>query len=154
MGSHRTVAAIVAASFAAIVTSLAACSNGDATPVACLDGPGAYLEALGDAPGEVKLRGDVPISDCLTENQQGGDLATVGRWMIETATTLNAEAGGKPDGEAALRLGFLLGAAALGAEDTDGIHANLLRRLKAAASYQLPPSRSFRTGYAAAQDHG
>ena len=29
-------------------------------------------------PGEVRLSGETPISDCLAENQQGGDLATVG----------------------------------------------------------------------------
>ena len=134
---------------------LAACgSTGDATPVACLDGPGAYVGALGDAPGEVKLSGEVAISDCLAENQQGGDLATIGRSMVEAATTLNAEARDGRGSEAALELGYLLGAAARGAEETGGIHADLLRRLDAAARYRLPPSRSFRTGYAAGQNHG
>lgn len=129
-------------------------STSDATPVACLDGPGAYLGALGDAPGEVKLNGVVPISDCLAENQQGGDLATVGRSLVEAATRLNAAARGERGGEAGLELGYLLGAAARGAEETGGIHADLLRRLDAAARYELPPSRAFRTGYAAGQDLG
>jgi hypothetical protein len=136
-------------------TILAGCgSTSEATPVACLDGPGAYLTALGDAPGEVQLGGVVPISDCLAENQQGGDLATVGLALVEAATRLNAEARGERGGEAALELGYLLGATARGAEATGGIHADLLRRLDAAASYDLPPSRPFRTGYAAGQDHG
>jgi hypothetical protein len=152
VGPARTFALSVAVAGA---VTLAACgSNGDATPVACLDGPGAYLGALNDAPGEVRLRGEVPISDCLAENQQGGDLATVGGSMVEAATTLNAEARGERGSEAALELGYLLGAAARGAEKTGGIHADLLRRLDAAARYELPSSRPFRTGYAAAQDDG
>jgi hypothetical protein len=70
-------------SVVALMLAVAGCGEtSDATPVACLDGPGAYLGALGDAPGEVKLSGEVPISDCLAENQQGGDLATVGTTMV------------------------------------------------------------------------
>jgi len=144
--------AIVGAAAALVLTGCG--STDDATPVACLDGPGAYLGALGDAPGEVKLNGVVPISDCLAENQQGGDLATVGRSLVEAATRLNAEARGERGDEAILQLGFLLGAAARGAEETGGIHADLMRRLDAAARYELPPSRPFRTGYAAGQDLG
>ena len=78
----------------------------DSTPVACLDGSGAYLGALGDAPGEVRLSGEVPISDCLAENQTAGDLATVGAAMLGAATELNAEARAEPGGrrEPAARL--------------------------------------------------
>jgi hypothetical protein len=129
-------------------------ATGDATPVACLDGAGAYLGALGDAPGEVLLSGEVPISDCLAENQQGGDLATVGASMVEAATKLNAEARAEPGGVANLRLGYLLGAATHGADGTEGIHADLLRRLGAAARYSpggrdLPAAfrRAYRRGY-------
>jgi hypothetical protein len=108
---------------------------GDTTPVACLDGPGAYLAALGDAPGAVRLSGEVPISDCLAENQKGGDLATSGAAMVTAATKLNAEARADPGGAANLQLGYLLGAAKVGAEKTHGIHTDLLRRLEAAARY-------------------
>src|ERR1044072_581390 len=107
----------------------------DETPVACLDGPGAYTGALGDAPGEVLLSGEVPISDCLAENQKSGDQAAVGAVMLEAATTLNAEAREDPGGGANLQLGYLLGAAQLGAERTNGIHADLVRRLAVAARY-------------------
>lgn len=145
-------------STAALLTislALVACgSTSDATPVACLDGPGAYVGALGDAPGAVKLSGEVPISDCLAENQQGGDLATVGKSMVEAATQLNAEARADRGDEAALELGYLLGAAARGAEETGGIHADLLRRLDAAARYESPPPEAFRTGYAAGRKNG
>jgi hypothetical protein len=55
--------------------------------------------------------------------------------MVAAATRLNTEAREEPSGEAAFRLGYLLGAAERGAEGTEGIHADLLRRLRAAALY-------------------
>jgi hypothetical protein len=146
----------------ALLASIAAgCGDmGDETPVACLDGPGAYIGALADAPGEVRLSGEVPISDCLTENQKGGDLAAIGTTMLEAATTLNAEAREDPGGAANLRLGYLLGAAQRGAAETGGIHAELIRRLAAAARYspQGPPSarflRAYREGFYAGNTRG
>jgi hypothetical protein len=143
--------AATAAAAAAALAGTGCGSTGDATPVACLDGPRAYLDALADAPGDVRLSGDVPISDCLAENQQGGDLATVGTSMVEAATELNGEARTKPGGEATARLGYLLGAASRGAEETGGIHADLLRRLDAAARYSpaggRPSSAAFQRAY-------
>jgi hypothetical protein len=55
--------------------------------------------------------------------------------MLAAATKLNAEAREHPGGEANLQLGYLLGAAQRGADQTDGIHAELIRRLSAAARY-------------------
>lgn len=115
---------------------LAGCGSTDSsTPVACLEGEGAYLKALGAAPGAVKLDGETPISDCLAENQKAGALATVGTAMLSAATKLNAEARAEPGGDANLQLGYLLGAAQHGAESTDGIHTDLIRRLSVAARY-------------------
>ncbi len=124
---------------AALATSLIAfvgCGGtDDSTPVACLEGAPTYLRALEGAPGEVELRGETPISDCLAPNQSGGDLATAGLTMLRTTTQLNAEARAKPGGAANLRLGYLLGAAQRGADSTEGIHDELVRRLTAAARY-------------------
>lgn len=107
----------------------------DETPVACLNGPGAYLRALEQAPGQVTLSADVPISTCLTENQKAGDLATVGDAMVDAATELNVEAREEYGSAANVELGYLIGAAQRGAEETNGIHAELMRRLIAAATY-------------------
>jgi hypothetical protein len=145
-----------------LALTIAACgSQDDETPVACLDGVGAYVGALAKAPGEVKLSGEVPISDCLAENQQGGDLATVGAAMVETATRLNSEARADPGEQANLELGYLLGAAQRGAEQTSGIHAELVRRLSFAARYSpenrpLPPLflRTYREGFDAGSKRG
>jgi len=149
----RTVIAL-----ATLACGLSACgSTDDATPVACREGPGPYLGALSDAPGEVKLDGETPISDCLTENQSGGDLASVGTAMLAATTRLNAEARERPGGAANLRLGYLLGAAERGAEKTEGIHAELVRRLTAAARYSpdnRPPPATFLETYREGFDAG
>jgi hypothetical protein len=133
----------------------------DSTPVACLEGGGTYVKALGDAPNVVKLRDEALISECLVENQQAGDLATVGTALVSATTRLNAEARAEPGGDANLQLGYLLGAAERGAEHTDGIHAELTRRLSAAARYSpdnrsLPPAflSTYREGFDAGQARG
>lgn len=125
---------------AALTVSLALVAAGcggtdDETPVACLNGPSAYLRALESAPGEVRLAGGTPISECLAENQSAGDLAEVGRATLEAATALNGAARADAGGAANVRLGYLVGAVQAGAEETDGVHAELVRRLLAAATY-------------------
>ncbi|MEX2107613.1 MAG: hypothetical protein WD827_01850 [Solirubrobacterales bacterium] len=157
----RRALSIFAASLAGL-TAIAGCGGADdSTPVACLDGPGAYVGALGDAPGTVRLSGEVPIGDCFVANQEGGELATVGTSMVAAATKLNTEARANPGGAASLQLGYLLGAAESGAEQTGGVHAELVRRLRAAALYSpgdrpLPPAfrRAYREGFDAGRSDG
>lgn len=117
--------------------ALAGCGGGHekTTPVACLEGKAAYLEALKAAPGAVVVAGAEPISECLAENQEAGELSDVGESLIGAATTLNAEAREEPGGKANLELGYLVGAAEAGAADTEGIHSNLLARLVVAARF-------------------
>ena len=130
------------------------------TPVACLEGADVYIRALDAAPGEATLDGETPISACLAERQQGGDLADVGEALVEAATRLNAEAREEPGGPANVRLGYLLGAVERGAERTEGIHTDLLRRLTVAARYSPRPplpaafARAYREGFEAGRDHG
>jgi hypothetical protein len=143
--------------------ALAGCGgqNDDSTPVACLEGSGAYLSALRAAPGAVELGGETPISDCLAENQQAGDLATVGEAMVAATTKLNAEARTEPGGDANLQLGYLLGTAEAAAEKTEGIHSDLIRRLVVAARFApgtkpLSPAflSTYRRGYDAGHENG
>jgi hypothetical protein len=153
---------VLALSALALALTAAGCGQpSDTTPVACLEGEGAYLKALDRAPGEVKLGGETLISECLAENQKAGDLATVGTALVGVATKLNAEARAEPGGDANLQLGYLLGAAERGASQTDGIHAELIRRLTSAARYSpdnRPPSAAFlrvyREGFDAGQASG
>jgi hypothetical protein len=138
----------------ALALALAGCGEpSDTTPVACLEGTGAYLKALGDAPADVQVQGDTAISDCLVENQKAGDLATVGTAMVAAATKLNSDGRAEPGGDANLQLGYLLGAAERGAERTDGIHADLIRRLVAAARYS-PGNRALSAAFVQAYREG
>ncbi|HEU4905042.1 MAG TPA: hypothetical protein VFT19_02865 [Solirubrobacterales bacterium] len=154
---HRLpIAAIVA-----LIAFVGCGEQGGSTPVACLEGELAYLDALDAAPGVVELDETTLISECLTESQGGGDLAEVGTAMLSAATNLNAEARAKPGGEANVQLGYLLGAAQRGADETEGIHDELVRRLAAAARYSpenrpLPPAfrRAYRQGFDAGLERG
>ncbi|HEY1853821.1 MAG TPA: hypothetical protein VGG40_04475 [Solirubrobacterales bacterium] len=147
---------------AALAFLLAACGGSEpSTPSACFEGAATYEQALEAAPDEVLLAGETPISDCFAENQGAGDLAQVGETLIETATRLDAEAREEPGGKANVELGYLLGAASAGAEDTQGIHENLLRRLEVTARYApggqtLPPAfaRAYRQGFDAGREGG
>ncbi len=121
-------------------------SSDDSTPVACLEGSAAYKRALKAAPDEVLLEDETLISECLTRNQTGGDLSRVGEAMLETATALNAEAREDPGGAASLQLGYLLGAVERGAEESEGIHSDLVRRLVVAARF-VPDKQASPPGF-------
>ena len=76
------------AALAALALAVGGCGHKEeSTPVACLEGSKAYLTALEAAPGEVLLPGETPLGDCLTENQDAGDLSQVGEAMIEAGDT-------------------------------------------------------------------
>jgi hypothetical protein len=149
----RTSSALLClAVLAALALALAGCGHKEeSTPVACLEGPEAYLTALGAAPGEVLLGGETTIGDCLTENQDAGDLSQVGEAMVEAATALNAEARGPGGVQRATELGYLVGSVERRAEETGGVHAVLVRRLAVASRFapdKRPLSQTFRAAYA------
>jgi hypothetical protein len=146
-----------------ISLALAACGSADqaSTPDVCLGGPNAFMEALADAPGQVRLTGDVPISDCLVRNQSTGELTDLGTTLLSVATSLNERARQDPGGAPTVELGYLVGAITRGTGDTQGIHAELQRRIEAAALYSpagKPPPEPFdhayQKGYAAGKEDG
>jgi hypothetical protein len=144
------------------IAVIAGCGSDDAeTPVACLSPASTYMEALDEAPGEVRLEGTTAISRCLVPSQEGGELSQVGSATVDAATRLNAEARRDPQSEATVQLGYLVGAVQEGAAETGGIHADLVRRLDAAARasagdepFSAGFERAFGEGYAAAQEGG
>lgn len=141
---RKTPAFLTAAAITSAVV-LGGCGNNDAatTPDACLDGPQAYREALAAGyASDVRLAGDVKISDCLVRNQPDGDLTDVGDSMRIVATQLSQEMASQPDRQLVdppyeAQAGYLIGAARLGAEGTDGIHATLIQRIEAAATNNI-----------------
>jgi hypothetical protein len=153
----------IAATVALVATALVACGSedGGATPVACL-GPGSsYMNALQEAPREVRLRGQTAISDCFAGTQSAGEQAQVGQTVIDTATSLNADARRHPGGHENVMLGYLVGAVHEGASQSSGINADLVRRLDAAARFNpgggspgAAFERAFGKGYAAGEDTG
>jgi hypothetical protein len=154
---------LIAAGVAALL-ALAGCGSEDSpeTPAACLAPASAYLKALDAAPGEVRLDGTTPISDCLVPDQASGALQTVGKSVIGAATELNGQILDDPDPHTIVRLGYLVGAIQEGASGTGGIHTDLVRRLDTAARYTGPGGkpfgaefeRTFGEGYAAGQTSG
>jgi hypothetical protein len=130
-------------------------------PAACLGGADAYLTALEAAPEDVRLAGSTPISDCIVEGQEGGELAQVGEGLVDAATELNRRARQDPAGMATVELGYLIGAVQEAASATGGIHEDLVIRLDSAARFTgdenaFPASfeRAFGAGYAAGQRSG
>jgi hypothetical protein len=152
---RRSLAVVLAC---ALVLGATGCgSQEEKTPTACLQGADAYAKALKAAPGEVRVGGEALISECLAQNQEAGELATVGEAMVKTAVRLNSEARAEPGGRANLELGYLLGAAQHGAADTEGIHVELLRRLTVAARFapgKVPLSPEFLSTYREGFDAG
>jgi hypothetical protein len=152
----------VAAALAAVAPAGCGSSDPPSTPTACLSASSAYVDALADAPGEVRLNGTTPISDCLVDEQDAGPLSQVGAAMVAAATELNRRALAGAGDQIAVELGYLVGAAAEGASTTAGIHRDLILRLESAARYRgkdqedLPPGfeAAYERGYAAGQSSG
>jgi hypothetical protein len=120
----------------------------EALPTACKQGPGIVMKALAKAPAAVALGGVTPISHCFNRDATGDDVQIVGTNLLAAAQQLGdrARAG---DTKAALRLGYLVGAARKGAR-RNGLGAEIVRRLEveaAGASARSPAyDRGLRAG--------
>jgi hypothetical protein len=121
----------LAAVLAACSLVAGACGDDKERPAAaCTDGAGSVLTALGKAPGRVTVGGR-PLSRCLTDGSNAGDVQMVGAAWVQAAGMLADRAAGRPNSKYVLRLGYLVGAARRGAAHTPGIYNELARRLEA-----------------------
>jgi hypothetical protein len=120
---------------------------------ACKDGSVAVRKALRDAPAAVRL-GGAPLSDCLSEEADGGELQLVGTSFVEAAAALAPSARRRPEGRAALELGYLMGAARRGGSTTQGVHSELLRRMEQELAGVDTRAASFRRGERAGRTGG
>jgi hypothetical protein len=123
-------------------------------PAACRLGAPAVQSALRDAPGDVRLESETKLSDCLVRTSEPGDVLLVGETYVAVAARLADAAAEDPGAQAALRLGYLMGAVRRGAEETQGIHDELLRRVEQETTRVDRASPAYRRGERAGRQSG
>jgi hypothetical protein len=117
------------------VVTLAACgASDDSLDEACVDSPAAIERALQRAPAPVTLSSGTRLSECVANARSDAELQRTGVVLTRAADHLSVAAGAGDPG-AALRLGYLMGAARRGAQRTEGIHAQLQRRIERAGAH-------------------
>jgi hypothetical protein len=115
--------------------ALAACGGTGEHPLddACLSSAQAIERALAPAPAPVRLPSGTRLSECVANARSDADLQSAGLVLTRAADHLAATAAAG-DERAAVRLGYLVGAARRGAAKTAGIHAELQRHIERAAA--------------------
>jgi hypothetical protein len=116
----------------ALLLALALAGCGASTPhldSACLRSPQDIEQALRAAPGPVALKTGTRLSECVSAAQSDAQLQNAGVVLTRAADDL-AAAAQAGSAVAALRLGYLVGATRRGARHTEGIHAELQRRIE------------------------
>jgi hypothetical protein len=99
-------------------------------PGACVDTDRAgYERALAAAPRPVLLPGGVAISTCTKRVHSDAELQNLGTVMHGVAEDLSERAR-HGDAQAATSLGYLTAAVAVGAAESNGIAAELARRIE------------------------
>ena len=116
---------------------LAGCSgdDGPAMPLECISGSGDVKRALERAPGEVRLEHGTLLSECVARAESDGELQDLGVVLTDVAEDLEASAASAP--QAALQLGYLVGAARRGAPSESSLQAELVHRLERSAAISL-----------------
>jgi hypothetical protein len=101
-----------------------------AVPAECLDSPAAVRKALASAPGDVRLAGRVPISDCFQQAASAADVQNLGGIFIAATGQVAQRVQRAPHSHAAVELGYLVGAVRRGALTDRGIHYESERRVE------------------------
>jgi hypothetical protein len=113
------------------------------------------LTALQRAPGRVTLPGGALLSTCVRRSLGQGEVQNLGFSYVAAANS-EARAIERSD-VAALQLGFLVGAVRRGAQKTNGLQTELVRRLEQVAGVDGPPGHrraAYHRGLRAGEDHG
>ena len=134
---------------------LAGCAREEDPVVAaaCREGPADILAALEAAPGEVRVDG-TPLSQCLANAEDGGQLRDVGTGYLSAAQQLADRAERDTEGAAAEQLGYLVGAVRRGSQPDQGLSYELVRRIEGEARRADPRSAAFRRGLRAGRRDG
>lgn len=134
--------------------SLPGCSDEEeVVPVACRQGPDAVRSALREAPRPVTLDG-TSLSDCIMDTSGGGALQEVGAAYLSVASELADDAVRDPNGVAAVRLGYLMGAFERSKAGAQGVGYELGRRLRSELGRVNVRAPAFRRGERAGRRHG
>ena len=148
---RRTLSVVCAG---AVLAGAAGCREEDPTLApACREGPVPVLSALRAAPGEVRLDG-TPLSECMENAQDGGDLRDVGTGYVIASQRLADRAERDPDGPAAEQLGYLVGAVRRSTRPDQGLAYELVRRIEGEAARADARSPAFRRGLRAGRAGG
>lgn len=139
----------------AIAVAIGGCGDDDSppVPVACKEGPASVRAALARAPARVEL-GGTPLSECFTRGSGAADLQQVGASYVAAVARLADEARLRPAGPATLQLGYLVGAARRGADGTQGVHEELMRRIEQELAGVDRRSPQYRRGFEAGHARG
>lgn len=114
------------------VVLLAGCGSGGGGPIspACTDDTAVIVKALGRAPAAVTLPDGTRLADCISRGTSDADLQSVGLAFHTVAEDLRVRAREGGDAGAATGLGYLIGATRKGAAHTNGVMAELQRRVE------------------------
>ncbi len=141
---------------AVITVITSGCTTEKSTPPAsCLAGAQPVVRALRSAPGAVRLEDGTGLSTCLKRAQRDADLQQVGVLFTQAADALAIQA--RRSDAAAVSLGYLIAAARRGARTTNGVAAELVRRLEQSTGTDGPPlphRAAFQRGLAAGERLG
>lgn len=118
---------------ALLAVVVAGCGGSDEPlPMACAAEPERFERALRDAPGPVRIDG-TSLGACVRLSASDADLQSLGIRLTTVADRLQRRAAAG-DLTAAGQLGYLIGATQRAAENTEGIQAELGRRLQRSAA--------------------
>ena len=139
-----------------LLMALAGCGREEEAhlPAACLQGEQAVREALRSAPQVVRLDGTTPLSSCLDETSDSGELREVGTALLDSAAGLSAAAAEQPNGPEATQLGYLIGATRRRAVPDEGVNGEMARRLEQELLRVETGSEAFRRGLSAGRAGG
>jgi hypothetical protein len=149
---------IGAAAFACIALAASGCGGGSNDtihvtdlPAQCIGDSGGLLKALAAAPRPVRVDGE-PISQCFSIKDDSVEMQALGTGLLAAAETLGDRARGGSD-KAALQLGYLVGAAERGAQQS-GIAGELIRRLQAETTLPARTQPAYARGHRAGSTQG
>ena len=110
-------------------------------------------EALRTAPASVRIDG-TPLSACLGDESDSGELRDVGTAYLGTAASLSAIAAKDPNGPEATQLGYLIGAVRRSDSAQQGVNYEMVRRLEQELLPVNTGSAAFRRGERAGRRGG